>query len=175
MSTSTTLGERIKMLRGSASQRQFSLSLGIPQTTLANYETNKSELSFSMIHTFTRKLGINTDWLIFGEGPQWVSSEPASAGTVVNAQTPETPCMSGETVANGSSNPGKECEQLEQIEMLRSELVLERRERRELAAENRQLNRDKAALLQELIELKVQLARLEMSQKSRGEQGEGSC
>ena len=40
----TTLGERIKLLRGELTQKQFSEQLGIPATTLGNYENNKSEL-----------------------------------------------------------------------------------------------------------------------------------
>lgn len=44
---SNTLGDRIKILRGSLTQRQFAEKIDIPATTLGNYEKNKSELNFA--------------------------------------------------------------------------------------------------------------------------------
>ena len=65
----TTLGERIKLLRGELTQKQFSEQLGIPATTLGNYENNKSELNFATIDRFKTIFKVNTDWLLFGRGP----------------------------------------------------------------------------------------------------------
>lgn len=64
-----TLGDRIKYLRGDKSQRWLADKLSIPQTTLSNYENNKSELNFAMIETLTTIFRVNTDWLLFGRGP----------------------------------------------------------------------------------------------------------
>lgn len=64
-----TVGERIKQLRGSYPQRWLSDKLSIPQTTLSNYENNRSELSFAMIEALVRTFSVNTDWLLFGVGP----------------------------------------------------------------------------------------------------------
>ena len=61
---SNTLGDRIKILRGSLTQRQFAEKIDIPATTLGNYEKNKSELNFATIDLFTKTFGINTDWHI---------------------------------------------------------------------------------------------------------------
>ena len=51
---SNTLGDRIKILRGSLTQRQFAEKIDIPATTLGNYEKNKSELNFATIDLFTK-------------------------------------------------------------------------------------------------------------------------
>ena len=75
---SNTLGGRSKILRGSLTQRQFAENIGIPATTLGNYEKNKSELNFATIDLFTKTFGINTDWLIFGRGPMHSSDTPIS-------------------------------------------------------------------------------------------------
>ncbi len=64
-----TLGERIRSLRGDTSQAVFAASLGIPQMTLSNYETGKSEPKFSLIDTICTNFKVNADWLLFGRGP----------------------------------------------------------------------------------------------------------
>lgn len=44
-----TFGERLKSLRGKASQAAIAEALGIPQTTLSNYERNKNEPNFALL------------------------------------------------------------------------------------------------------------------------------
>ena len=143
----STLGERIKILRGKTSQKQFAQSLGIPATTLANYENNKSELNFAMIRLFTTRFGVETNWLIFGTGPM---------------KSEESEC----------SFPSSSCEELPPAEdtqkanffnhdKLERELELEKQERRELALENRKLHQEQENLLRENGELKVKIAKLE--------------
>lgn len=165
MSSSTTLGERIKILRGTVPQRQFAQALGIPQTTLANYETNKSELSISMIRLLTRRYGVNTDWLVFGEGPQWADSCEESEDGNFYRLTPEEYAQKKAATKTSSSSKtlGDSKKMNELLVKLQTELDLERKERREVAAENRQLNKDKMILVQENADLKVRLAKLEMS------------
>lgn len=64
-----TLGDRIKRLRGSSTQKWLSEKLNIPATTLSNYENNKSELNTKMISALTSLFRVNTDWLLFGKEP----------------------------------------------------------------------------------------------------------
>lgn len=64
-----TLGERIKFLRGDTTQAAFAASLGIPQMTLSNYETGKSEPKFGLIDVICTIFSVNADWLLFGRGP----------------------------------------------------------------------------------------------------------
>jgi len=62
----STLGDRIKELRGTHSQKWLAEQLGIPPTTLSNYENNKSELNFAIILALKTIFKVNTDWLLFG-------------------------------------------------------------------------------------------------------------
>ncbi|MDR2745698.1 MAG: helix-turn-helix domain-containing protein [Desulfovibrio sp.] len=65
----STVGERIKLLRGGLSQKQLAEQLSIPQTTLSNYETNRSELNLATIAAIITNFGVTSDWLLFGTGP----------------------------------------------------------------------------------------------------------
>lgn len=76
-----TLGERIKLLRGRRSQKEFAKELGIPPTTLGNYENNKSELNFAMIDQFVTIFKVNIEWLLFGRGPMY--GEPSHSQKTV--------------------------------------------------------------------------------------------
>ncbi|WP_035060614.1 XRE family transcriptional regulator [Desulfovibrio sp. 6_1_46AFAA] len=67
-----TLGERIKFLRGETSQAAFAASLGIPQMTLSNYETGKSEPKLVLIKALCERFRLNTDWLLFGREPMTI-------------------------------------------------------------------------------------------------------
>ena len=62
----STLGDRIKQLRGTHTQKWLAEQLNIPTTTLSNYENNKSELNFAIIRAFKTIFKVNTDWLLFG-------------------------------------------------------------------------------------------------------------
>ena len=63
----STLGDRIKALRGAHSQKWLAERLGIPPTTLSNYENNKSELNFATILALKTIFKVDTDWLLFGD------------------------------------------------------------------------------------------------------------
>jgi transcriptional regulator with XRE-family HTH domain len=80
----STLGDRIRELRGTRTQKWLAGQLGIPATTLSNYENNKSELNFATIQALKTIFKVNTDWLLFGTGPvgpeetesRWQKAEP---------------------------------------------------------------------------------------------------
>lgn len=63
-----TLGERIRFLRGEETQHAFAASLGIPQMTLSNYETGKSEPKLVLLKELCSRFGLNVGWLLFGVG-----------------------------------------------------------------------------------------------------------
>ena len=70
------LGERMKLIRESTglSQKGFGERLGIPQTTYANYESNKSQVP-DEIKQHLARFGINLHWLITGEGTMQLDSD----------------------------------------------------------------------------------------------------
>ena len=134
---SNTLGDRIKILRGSLTQRQFAEKIGIPATTLGNYEKNKSELNFATIDLFTKTFGINTDWLIFGRGPMHSSDTPISHQETITQ--PEA------TIFEPCVRCAKLESKLEKVEEQRDSLM---EENRNLCKENGEL-REKCARLEE--------------------------
>ena len=134
---SNTLGDRIKILRGSLTQRQFAENIGIPATTLGNYEKNKSELNFATIDLFTKTFGINTDWLIFGRGPMHSSDTPISHQETITQ--PEA------TIFEPCVRCAKLESKLEKVEEQRDSLM---EENRKLWKENGEL-REKCARLEE--------------------------
>lgn len=134
---SNTLGDRIKILRGSLTQRQFAEKIDIPATTLGNYEKNKSELNFATIDLFTKTFGINTDWLIFGRGPMHSSDTPISHQETITQ--PEA------TIFEPCVRCAKLESKLEKVEEQRDSLM---EENRKLWKENGEL-REKCARLEE--------------------------
>ena len=134
---SNTLGDRIKILRGSLTQRQFADKIDIPATTLGNYEKNKSELNFATIDLFTKTFGINTDWLIFGRGPMHSSDTPISHQETITQ--PEA------TIFEPCVRCAKLESKLEKVEEQRDSLM---EENRNLWKENGEL-REKCARLEE--------------------------
>lgn len=54
-------------MRGSRSQKWLAEQLGVPPTTLSNYENNKSELNFATISALKTIFKVDTDWLLFGD------------------------------------------------------------------------------------------------------------
>lgn len=76
-----TLGDRIKFLRGKASQQAFATSLGIPQMTLSNYEKGKSEPKLVLLKEMCSRFRLNINWLLFGIGPMNVDDVASSLAT----------------------------------------------------------------------------------------------
>ena len=77
------IATRIKQLRGKKSQEAFSADIGISQRALSRYETSIHKPSIELVAKICSKLGVETKWLIFGEGPMHtgepVKEEPQAA------------------------------------------------------------------------------------------------
>jgi transcriptional regulator with XRE-family HTH domain len=72
-----TLGERLKLARGAATQKAFAAELGIHENTVSNAERRGSAS-----HDYLRKLAaarqINLHWLLTGEGAMRLTGADAS-------------------------------------------------------------------------------------------------
>lgn len=136
-----TLGERLKYLRGTYSQSEFSAKLSIPQTTLSRYERNKSQPDLEFLRDFCDAFAVSAEWLVTGRGPVH-RGETSPSPSVSRPQTAEDTC----------------CPQCRRLE---AELQEERRERRELNEENRRLWHKTEELWKENGILREKLARSE--------------
>ncbi len=125
----TTLGERIKSVRGSISQEAFSRELGISKGSLGFYERNENLPNTDVVLKICSKTGVRLEWLLTGDGPMRDAS-----GVSGNAA--------------GDADDGMSEEQAACLRCLMLEKRLDRLEdeRRELAAENRLLWKENAGL-----------------------------
>ena len=123
-----TLGERIKLARGSMSQEAFSRALNISKGSLGFYERNENLPNTDVVLKICSKTGVGLEWLLTGGGPMHPAHDPEDAtenGTV------------------GTDAVAASCERWARMENRLDRLE---EERRELSAENRRLWKENAAL-----------------------------
>lgn len=132
LNTPQTLGQRIRMLRGSTSQAEFSIPLGISQNTLSRYEKDLRTPDAVFIDKLCKLHKISADWLMTGQEPMQTNagSQPEPHASFPSAESPCERCLKLE----------------KRLEILEDE-------RRELSAENRQL-------LKEISEFKLSALKL---------------
>jgi len=61
------MGQRIRQLRGEATQQEFSRALGISQAQLSKYELGQSALPLGLLAKLAEKSGRSTDWILTGK------------------------------------------------------------------------------------------------------------
>lgn len=64
----TTISKRLQLLRGEKSRRSFAELLGIPASTLKNYEQGDTSPPLETLELVCEKLCISRRWLMLGEG-----------------------------------------------------------------------------------------------------------
>lgn len=60
------VGNRIRQLRGELSQLEFAESLGIPQSSVARWETGQMYPAVTTLIAIADACGISLDWLLLG-------------------------------------------------------------------------------------------------------------
>ena len=132
------ISERLIFLCGSVARRPFAEQLGITESTLRNYEQEKSSPNAETIEIICKKLRIAPEWLILGTGPiHPEKGQPANTTHPEQAQPSET--TSTITCARCEKLEAK----LEKMESQRDELV---DENRRLLKENGLLREENATL-----------------------------
>ena len=152
----STLGSRIRQIRGTESQEVFAARVGISKGSIGGYERDENSPSVDVILKICSVTGTSVQWLVTGkatgsDAPQ-IMEESAKDYSQAAAPDPAPPSSAG--------SPGfcQHCARLEErLENLESE-------RRELSLENRQLYRDKICLGEQIGDLREKIARLEVSQ-----------
>jgi len=179
----TTIGERLKEIRGDESQEDFSATFGIHRNTLARWEKNQRPPDFEFIQKIAYLKGISPEWLLFGNGPirndgieELSLSEENQIDSIQTLLSRDNALL---TVEN--RNLRQELQRLKMEEGGRTQVVKQeievlpdseaeylRRENRELTQENRKLwqenqrlNNELLASTKEIGDLRVKLAQLQ--------------
>jgi hypothetical protein len=74
---SMTLGERLKLVRGTASQKALAAELSIHENTVSNAERRNSATQEYLLKLAERR-NINLHWLLTGHGPMRIGEADAS-------------------------------------------------------------------------------------------------
>jgi transcriptional regulator with XRE-family HTH domain len=69
-----TVAERIKYIRGSLTQIEFSGKLGIGRNTIQQWEVNKGFPGFESLLKLHKIFNVDINWLISGEGKPYLKS-----------------------------------------------------------------------------------------------------
>lgn len=70
-----TLGERIRIVRSSRSQKDFAAAYGIHWNTLRRYEEGEREPSHDFLQRLTQTENLSPEWVMLGEGAMRKSDE----------------------------------------------------------------------------------------------------
>jgi len=62
------LGQRVRQLRGPATQKEFARAMKISQAQLSKYELGQSALPLSLLAKLAERSGRTTDWILTGKG-----------------------------------------------------------------------------------------------------------
>ena len=82
---------RLKKLRGSMSQEEIALSLGIHRNTWARWESGKGEPDLTVLGKIAQKMRISLEWLIMGTGQMHQDvSRPSSSCESVDTKTSDS-------------------------------------------------------------------------------------
>lgn len=112
------IGERLQILFDKlietgviSSKKDFSDALGIDYGSLSKYFNNKVNLSINNLnYSNYKKLGINIDWLLTGEGEMFKQGKEAESAVAVS--TPKIPILRQKV----SCGPGQDWESEDNIE-----------------------------------------------------------
>lgn len=140
------ISERIRELRGSASQREFAERIGINMNTLRAYEKGRSFPSSEVLANICSFFDASPAWLLLGEGPMLKAEK----------LTRELPQNQGKFVGD-IEKPTIDSQRSFELE---AELKEERRELRETTQELRKALAENSRLLKENGDLRVEIAEL---------------
>lgn len=152
----STVAERFLILRGKAKQGAFADILGINPNTLRSYENGRSIPNQELLEKICVQFSVSPSWLLLGVGPMR-SGDPAEQP--MPATQPVVPPVPGLA-------PQATCQRCAKLE---AELDIERQERRDLAAENRQLWEKNAELRERLARYEERAIKPDMEEPDPGD------
>jgi len=84
-----TIGERIRHLRGERTQADFAGLTKIPKNTLGRYERGEIVPGGEALALLCKSLGIDPNWLLFGEGPMRRGENAAEVAQAAPVPAPQ--------------------------------------------------------------------------------------
>lgn len=77
--------DRIKALRKELkmTQRVFAEAVGVKQSTVATYEIGRNVPSDTVIALICRRFGVNSEWLVNGEGPMFLPNPSSEFEAII--------------------------------------------------------------------------------------------
>lgn len=133
----TTLGERLRQVRGKTSQEQFARLLELNKNSVGSYERGERTPNANTLSKIVVKCGVSPYWLLSGEGPMYPGDQAKPAPTPTpGASSDEVDYLRREVQELREENRG-----------LREEHKALREENKGLREENRELRRIEAEWL----------------------------
>lgn len=68
---STTIGERIKILRGESTQEQFANKISVSRQYVSLLESGEREPSSLLVHYICQRFHVRREWLLLGIEPKY--------------------------------------------------------------------------------------------------------
>ncbi len=68
----TTIGDRLRYIRGSLTQPEFGEKLGVGRNNVYTWESNKNTPSAETLLLIYKEYGVNINWLLSGEGKPYL-------------------------------------------------------------------------------------------------------
>ena len=69
----TSIGDRVRYIRGSLEQPEFAKEIGVTRNTISGYENNNIIPSGKVLLQLYEKFNANINWLLSGEGEPHIS------------------------------------------------------------------------------------------------------
>ena len=69
----TTIGDRIRYIRGLLTQPEFGKKLGVRRNNVYTWETNKNMPLAETLLRIYKEYGVNINWLLSGEGKPYIN------------------------------------------------------------------------------------------------------
>lgn len=85
----TTLGKRLKLLRGEVSQEEIAAKSGVSQSNLSKLELDKTLPRVDALIALADYFQVTTDWLLLGRGPG-PGEQPLPAAPTASQNSPQT-------------------------------------------------------------------------------------
>jgi len=70
---SKTLGEKLRMIRGSLTQTELAQMLDCPQGYISRYEKGVVKPSIQFIYNLTKNFNVSLDWLLANDGDMYTT------------------------------------------------------------------------------------------------------